>query len=311
MILIAVLWAVYVSECFVRWRPSDWVFRRSPRRLFCGTHRPDITFWNERLAFAWTSAWPADIALRARGGSLDADTCRARIYAATQQTRPLRLASTVLFLVLLVLFPALILFDRLLVVFIPFAGVVAGAWATTLTLFFRTYSRVHGRRPPLETCLTHALSPVSLIVSPTAVMVDLVADTHPVAVAHAVCDDTEFLRIARIWHVDAPAAQPEINRLAASRGLLDHLMTPPTVVDAGISHYCPRCHATYVGRADTCVDCHGVALIPLQTAKPLLKSSSRNDDPNTLSRASGMHDVRARAHGPVDGRARRRARHPR
>ena len=311
MILIAVLWAVYFSECFLRWRPGQWVFRRTPRRLFCGTHRPDITFWNERVAFAWTSAWPADLAVRCGGTDTDADRCRARIETVLLQTRSLRVSAAILFVVLLVLFPVLILSERLLVLLIPFAAVVALAWASTLVLFFRTYRRARGSWPPLETCLTQALSPVSLIASPAVVMVDVVADAHPVAVAHVLCGDAEFIRIARLWHVDSPAERPDIQRLAASRGLLDGLTAPPRTVDPGISHYCPRCHATYVGRADTCVDCRNVALLPLQTAKPLLKSSSRNDESTTPSRTSGLHDVRVRARGHIDGRARRRTRHSR
>ena len=311
MLLIAVLWAVYVSECFLRWKPGQWVFRRTLRRLFCGSHRPDITFWNERFAFAWTSVWPADLAVRCSGTAMDAAACRTRIDAAMKETQALRVSSAILFVVLLVLFPVLILSERLLVLVLPFAAVVAAAWVSTLVLFFHTYSRVRGARPPLETWLTHALSPVSLITSPAVVLADVVADMHPVAVAHGLCSDAEFLRIARLWYVDSPADGLEIGRLAASRGLAGSLMAPPKTVDPGISHYCPRCHATYVARAATCIDCRKVALLPLQTAKPLLESSSRNDDSTTISRTSGLHDVRIRARGPVHGRARHRTRHPR
>ncbi len=311
MLLIAVLWAVYVSECFLRWRPGQWVFRRTPRRAFCGSDHPDITFWNERFAFAWTSAWPADISLRCSGEDTNPEACRARIEAVTRQTRPLRVSAAILFTVLLVLLPGLVLSEHLLVLVVPFAALAGIVWASTLILFFHTYSRVRGGRPPLETWLTQTLSPISLIASPAVIVADVVADMHPVTVAQVLCHDAEFLRIARLWYVDAPPARLDIRRLAASRGLVDALTAPPKTIDPGISHYCPRCHATYVGRAGTCVDCRGVALSPLQTAKPPLESSSRHDDSTTASRASGLHDVRIGARGHDDGRVRRRTRHTR
>jgi hypothetical protein len=308
MILIAVLWAVYISECFVRCRPGEWIFRRSARRTMCGVNRPDVTFWNERFGFVWTSAWPVDIAVRCSGDDLGAERCRARLDAVTRETRLLRIAAAILFILLLVLFPLLILVERLLPLLLPFAAAVTAGWGATLVLFFRSYRRVHNRRPPLETWLTQALSPIALIASPGAVLVNALEDAHPVAVASVMCPEPEFLRIARLCHFDAPGARLGIERLAASRGLAETLTAPPKIVDAGISHYCRRCHATYVGRADTCIDCPGVMLSPLKTAKTSVESSVRNADP-TISRTSGPHDIRLDARGHLDGRTRQRTRH--
>ena len=311
MILIAVLWTVYLSERYVRWRPGDWVFRRTMRRTVCGVASPDVTFMAERFAFVWTSAWPADVALRCRGDGMDAAAFSASLTDIRHQTRWLRASAASLFVALLVAFPALVLSDRLLPLLLVFAAAVLLTWGNTLLAFFRTYRRVHGERPPVETWLTHALSPVSLISAPSVVMLDTLRDSHPVAAARVLCGDQEFLRIARLWHFDAPARRADIERLAADRGLLTELLAPPRVTEPGVSCFCPRCHATYVTGALTCADCAGIALSLLKTAEFSVESAPRNDHHTLSSRPSGLNYVRSRDRGHSDGRSRRRSRHPR
>jgi hypothetical protein len=184
-------------------------------------------------------------------------------------------------------------------------------WGNTLVTFFRTYRWVHGRRPPLEIWLTHALSPVSLISAPTVVMLDILQDSHPVAAARVLCGDQEFLRVARLWHFDAPARRGDIERLAADRGLLTELVSPPQVTEPGVSCFCPRCHATYVVGARTCADCAGIALLVLKIAESPVESAVRNDPHTTSSRQGGLNYVRSRDRGHSDGRSRRRSGHPR
>ena len=310
MILIAVLWAVYLSERYVRWRPGDWIFRRTMRRAVCGVASPDVTFMNERFAFVWTSPWPAEVALRCRGDAMDAVAFATRFAEVRRQTRWLRASATALFIALLVAFPALVLSDRLLPLVRVFAAAVLLTWANTLVAFLRTYRRVHGARPSMETWLTHALSPVSLVSAPSVVMLDTLRDSHPVVAARALCGAQEFLRIARLWHFDAPARRGDIERLAAERGLLTELVSPPRVTEPGVSCFCPRCHGTYVIGARTCADCAGIALLVLKTAESSVESATRNDHHTTSSRQSGLKDVRSRDHGHSDGRSRRRSRHP-
>ena len=311
MSLIAVLWAVYLSECFVRWRPGDWVFRRTGRRTFSATNHADVTFLNERFAFAWTSVWPADPAFRAAGDNLDVESCRARVAAALRQTRGLRASATALFLLLLVAFPVLIVSARLLSLVLPFVALVLLAWGSTLLAFFRSYRRVHGARPPLEIWLTHALSPLSLIGSPAAVVVDALSDVHPVAVAGALCGDEEFLRVARPWHVDSAVFREKIAQIAARRGLEEALTAPPPIVEQGVTQFCRRCHATYLAEAVSCADCRGMSLSSLQTSRLLLESSPRNDDQQTICRTGGPHDVRTGDRRHAHRRARRRPGHTR
>ena len=311
MILIAVLWTVYLSERYVRWRPGDWVFRRTMRRAVCGVASPDLTFMAERFAFVWTSIWPADVALRCRGDAMDGAAFSATFATVGQQTRWLRASAASLFIALLVAFPLLVLSDRLLPLLPMFAAAVFLTWTNALLAFFRTYRRVHGERPPMETWLTHALSPVSLISAPTVVMLDVFRDSHPVAAASVLCSDREFLRIARLWHFDAPARRGDIERLAADRGLLSEILSPPRVNEPGVSCFCPRCHATYVSGALICADCVGVALSVLKTAESSVESAVRNDQQTTSSRPSGIPYVRSRDGGHSDRRSRQRPRHPR
>lgn len=311
MILIAVLWTVYLSERFVRWKAGDWVFRRTMLRAVCGVASPDVTFMAERFAFVWTSAWPSDVPLRCRGEQMDSAAFSARLNDVRRQTRWLRASAAALFFALLVAFPALILTERLLPLLSVLAATVLFTWGNTLVAFFLTYRRVHGRLPALEIWLTHALSPVSLVSSPTAVMLDVLGDSHPVAAAHVLCGDREFVRIARLWHFDAPAARPDIERLAADRGLLVELLAPPRVMEPGVSRYCPRCHSTYVSGATQCADCVGIALSALKIAESSVESASRNDDNTAPGRQSGLTDVRPRGGGPSNGPARGRSRNPR
>jgi len=56
--LIAILWTIYVSECFVRVRPGDWLFRRGLSGTVRGVGEPDAQFLGGSLAFSWTSLLP-------------------------------------------------------------------------------------------------------------------------------------------------------------------------------------------------------------------------------------------------------------
>ena len=115
----------------------------------------------------------------------------------------------------------------------------------------------------METWLPQALSPLSLIRSPFVASGRAIADAHPVAAAAALCDDDEFLRIARLWHHDAESHRTAIDQLASARGLLDTLHAPPASPDPGATAFCPRCHATYLAQRSECRDCDDVPLLPL------------------------------------------------
>src|SRR5512134_1679489 len=159
--LVAVLWAVYLSECLVRWKPGDWIFRRTLSGGVRGVNAPDVTFWNERFALVWVSPWPALDVFRFSGEHLDSRACRARLDLHARRTRWLRASARTLFLLLLVLLPTLALAERVLPWILPLAAAVLLAWLSALVAFGRAYRSVHGRSPAPEMWLMNALSPVS------------------------------------------------------------------------------------------------------------------------------------------------------
>lgn len=309
--LVAIVWAVYLSDCFARWRPGDWIFRRGAGGTMVGIDRPDVTFWNERFAFVRTSPWPGDVTLRLSGDDFDAESLRLRVEHARRDTRALRMSAIALSIVLLVLFPALVLTERLLPWLSWLLGAVALTWTTTLTLFPRAYRRVHGSAPTTEIWLTHALSPISLITAPVSVALDASPQTHPLAAARVLCGDDEFLRIARLWHFDSADARPHVRAFAAARDLEERLQAAPSNPEAGVSRFCPRCHATFKMAAIACADCPGVTLVPLQNAGPQLESSFLNDHKAPTRRDDGIHGERDRRRMAAVGRSGVRAGHPR
>lgn len=309
--LVAVVWVVYLSDCFARWRPGDWIFRRGAGGTMVGIDRPDVTFWNERFAFVRTSPWPGDVTLRLSGDDFDANSLRVRVENVRRDTRALRMSAIALSVVLLVVFPALILTERLLPWLPWLLGAVAFTWIATLTLFPRAYRRVHGCAPKIELWLTHALSPISLISAPVSVALDVSPQTHPLAAARVLCGDDEFLRIARVWHYDSADARPHVRAFVAARDLEDRLNAEPPNPEAGVSRFCPRCHATFRTAATHCADCPGVTLAPLQNADPHLESSFPNAHETPTRRDDGIHRERDRHRRPAVRRSGVRAGHPR
>ena len=298
--LVAVLWAVYLTERCVRWKPGDWIFRRAPFASVSAVAHPDITFWNERLAVAWTTLWPGDLAFRAQGDRLDAGEYRARIDEVRRHTRWLRGCASALFLLLLVIFPGLVISERLSPSLPYLVTAVGVTWACTIVTFVRSFRRVHGARPTLEVWLTHVLSPVSLIGAPLTVALDAGSAAHPVAAAYVLCDDDEFLRVARLWHFDAVPLRTPIEALVAARGAAERLLESPRDVDAGLSTYCPRCHATFTAAAHSCADCRDVKLVLLAGRKFPVELSVRNDKSHDSDRHEGGRGGARRArHRPV------------
>lgn len=267
--LVAALWIIYASECFVRWRPGNWIFRPRLKGRPRAVSEPDVTFLDGRFAFVWTTVLPWYTALVFTGESFDRDATAARLQHLRTHCRLLRVTSTALFAVLMVAFPALVLTES----FAPAALVLVCsgvlAWVSTLVAFFVTHRHLHGRRPDLESWLIAAVSPLTLMRSHQIVTASAVASAHPVTAASLLCDDAEFLRVARVWHFDRPDLQSMISSLVRQRGLLDELLAPPRVIEPGDSQFCLRCHATYREGAATCADCDDVALTRLSSSFPL------------------------------------------
>jgi hypothetical protein len=258
--LIAILWAVYLSECFVRWRPGDTIVRAAGTRAAESVNAPDVTLFRERVGFVWTTPLPWRIACVFSGHSMD--TPRGAITRIHRDTRWVRITSTLLFAVVMVVFPGLVFTERVLPWLPLFALALAAAWSTTLGAYWFAHRRVHGAAPAIETWLVLALSPVSLMRAPLAATLYASPRTHPLVGVDALCDDKELLRVARLWCFDEPLLRPDIERLLSRRGLLPALTAPPKDSEPGVTRFCPRCHATFVASATICTDCDGVRLTP-------------------------------------------------
>ena len=264
--LVAILWTIYLSECFVRVRAGDWIFRRGAFGGYRGISEPDAPFLDGRVAFAWTTVLPWSTVYVVSGTRLDPAFANTRIAQTARRRRFVVAGASSLFFFVLVIFPALALTNTIAPAVPYLGGAVALAWIGTLTAFLSTYRAIHGTRPPVETCLTQALSPLSLIRAPHVLSIRTIAEAHPVAAAAELCEDEEFLRIARLWHYDAPELGERIERFATARRLGLALVEPPRTSEPGAAVFCPRCHATYLAQRDECRDCDDVQLLPLPSS---------------------------------------------
>jgi hypothetical protein len=253
--LVAILWALYVSECFTRWKAGEWVFRRRLSGEVRAIDAADFTLLGDRVSFAWTSLLPWDVCLVFSGEDLDREAFRQRLYALHRGTRWLRVSAATLGIVLLVVAPLLVVTGRLMPWLTIVLCALAAAWFSTCVAFVVTYRRLYGGRPPIEIWLVLALSPIDLIRAPFVVSLRALSGTHPVVAADALCGDAEFLRVARLWHFDARGLRPAIEALAQARDLGEALAAGPADSEPGVSLFCPRCHATFTPVAERCADC--------------------------------------------------------
>lgn len=229
-----------------------------------GIAGPDIQLLGERIGFAWTPLLPWYAAYSCAGDVLSVEVCRRRIDEVNQRLRWLKMASVASFAWVMVVLPALIVSGRLLPVLLRWAAVGVVLWVWTFTLFFRAYRGIHCSIPPFEMCLTMALSPLSLMRAPLAVSFSALSEYHPLAAAAVLCDDVEFLRIARVWYFDDPDLRGRAEQVVAKRALSHRLLSGPDAWDDGLTQFCPRCHATYLPAAAACSDCAGVPLRSLR-----------------------------------------------
>ena len=262
-VLIALLWCVYLSDCFVRLTRDAWMFRAGAWKPVRGFSEPDLQLPGGSLELAWTPLLPWQHAFTCSGDDLSLGAARKKFDSVRRHARWSRVASGVLFVWVMGVLSALVLADRFLPVMLPWTIAAVSSHVAAFVIFLRSYRRLYGARPPLETWLTLALSPVSLMRAPAIISVPAAAGVHPVAAAGVLCDDAEFLRIARLWYFDVPGMRERIEQIARSRNLEGRLLSGPDTCEPGVSHYCPRCHGTYRAAASRCTDCDEVPLEPL------------------------------------------------
>jgi hypothetical protein len=265
--LVALLWCVHVWDGFVRLPRGCWTLRAGALKPVRGFAGPDLQLVGERLELAWTPALPWLRAYCVSGSDLRLHVSRRRLEAIDLHTRWLNVAAGVLFAWVMGVFALLVLTDRLSSLFLVWVVPAILVWITTFALFVIAYRRVHGVRPPVEVWLTVALSPISLMRAPAVVRFFAARDLHPVAAAAVLCDDAEFVRIARLFYFDFADLRLKIENIARTRDLGDRLRAAPAEHEPGVSHFCPRCHSTYRAAATRCEDCEGVPLQPLRVSR--------------------------------------------
>lgn len=275
---------MYLTDCIARVerkaspRQQEWWFRGSRPGRMRATSTPDAEFLNGRFACVWLPLWPWHAAFAAAGDDLglelesdpdldlDLDRARKQLEALRDHTRYLLWAVTTLFVLLLVILPLLVATDRLLGSLMVWGPLTLVAWAAALVAFVRAHRLVHARFVPWELMLTVGLSPLSLIRARAVVLQRALHGLHPMTAAGLLCDDDEFLRVARLWWYDAPDRRDAITRIARTRSLDIRLTQPPAPGEPHLTKYCPRCQATYAAFAEHCRDCPQVPLSPLSQA---------------------------------------------
>jgi hypothetical protein len=271
--LLIVLWCVYLTDCIAsvdrKAPPSqrEWWFRGSKPGRMRATSSPDAEFLDGKFACVWLPLWPWQTAFAAAGADLehdlDLDRARTQLDALRQRTRHLLWAVCALFALLLVVLPLLVMTDRFLGLLHVWSPVTAIVWIAAIIIFIRTWRRVHARGVPLELMLTVGLSPLSLIRARTVILQRALHGLHPMIAAGLLCDDDEFVRVARLWWYDAPDRREAIARIARTRSLEARLTELPEPGEPHLTKYCPRCQATYAAFAEQCHDCPQVPLSPL------------------------------------------------
>jgi hypothetical protein len=246
---IVVVWAVYLIDLFVAAVPGAWTFRgrRGAMQASAGADL-QLTggFALMRLPLA-----PWDAAFACGGSEAEPAASASRVDAAFAGGRALAVASTGLAALLLLGLPAIR--AGWLTPKIWLIAAVA-AWLATIVVFVRAWRQVHGGRVPLETWIGTLASPVGASRSVYALYWRSLAPLHPIAAAAAVCDDAEFLRVARLWRFDHPDDEAPL-AFARRRRLADRLTAPPSD-EASLPRFCPRCGSGYAAFAEACRDCH-------------------------------------------------------
>jgi hypothetical protein len=275
--MLIVLWCVYLTDCIARVErrasphQQEWWFRGSRPGRMRATSNPDAEFLDGKFSCVWLPLWPWHAAFAAAGDDLhrDLDLVRARKHLdeLRRHTRHLLWAVSTLFVLLLVILPLLVATDRLLGSLLVWGPLTLLAWAAALITFIRAHRHVHARGVPLELMLTVGLSPLSLIRARTVVLQRALHGLHPMAAAGLLCDDDEFVRVARLWWYDAPDRREAIARIARTRSLEARLTELPEPGEPHLTKYCPRCQATYAAFAEQCHDCPQVPLSALPSAR--------------------------------------------
>jgi hypothetical protein len=167
------------------------------------------------------------------------------------------------------------------VMLIVFAAGEISGWVAAF-LFWRAHARLDprargervGKGIVMALCFPVALRARSVLAR------DALAFAHPAAVAAVLlplAGGQGFVRrLALRWTHPLPVGDARAGGTSSTL-MIDQMKTlarefdakwlsliaPPSVSDAALKSYCPRCHAAYVLAAGSCADCPGIVLVPL------------------------------------------------
>jgi len=221
--------------------------------------------------------------------TLDAKAAKRRWREFRQQTTRLRWLTNWLFGYLFVAAPLACWYWGLSRCWIALLGGLLGFTTTTAILFRRAHRTWYpdAGEERLTHFLTILLAPATTIRALDVLARPLLEWFHPMAVAQAMCPETEFRRFAeRIWRelrhpglplcpIDTPLArttestwrgmvQTAVASLLQRSGIdPDELIPPPAALDETCRSYCPRCRSQFTTGEGVCADCGGVALLAL------------------------------------------------
>ncbi len=203
--------------------------------------------------------------------SFDVEAVKARLAALKDEGKPVRVASSLLAVYILIAAPIVILQMGLAGTWIAILLVLLTLTAIVVVAFVRAFRRLHPG--DLEACVTRAimmtLAPISAARALDVLAWDAMAGFDPLAVTAAACDRQTFVREARRCRFDAQRAKHPsldlidglIDRMNARKALLD-----PPASDGPVQAFCPRCSGQYVGTSLKCADCLDVPLVRPQRA---------------------------------------------
>lgn len=197
-----------------------------------------------------------------------------RLLRYSRSSGYLHVACFSLLLFLFVLSPLMIFLFGLHRVWVSLLVCLVLFAVSILLLFWRSYRELYpGQHEGLwQKMLTIALSPFVAIRANDALLSDLLCAFHPVAVAHRLLHESEFLDFAgaelrRIKYLSADKLVEKFLAEFLIRQSVDikPLLSSPRPDNSRSRSYCPVCLAQYVVGTGVCSDCNNVSLHPFPT----------------------------------------------
>ena len=278
--LLLTLGALYLLECIAAVPGGHTAFRGTVRASWriLGAGMP---YGREgaRVVFLPLLPWMHGLMMADdRSSSLDAGHVRERIAAWRDATGALRVDAVGMFVLIFGLAPLSV---RMLgwQVSWPFLAIGLVVMALLIVGDYRAaHAQLHPERggAPFSVLMTIALSPASAMRAPDVLLRRLLIGQHPLAVAHVLCREAEYERMAgeclraqaRVCRESRDVERDTVRNgaiaafIASTVRDVAKLTAAPVPRDADAASYCPSCLDEYALASGSCTDCGGVELVP-------------------------------------------------